>query len=152
MAFKIAKSKGIIKVITTFDDAVAETTTKEDWDSYHKGLDETFLTFIEGKQPTRFIFNTELSMKARKEITSEQMKVVDGEQGIQLGFIFDDIRCSLIDIENPADIPAADHIEFKKDKDGFASKNLIASFPDKLIFDLYAAKQAQILDTDNQKK
>ena len=125
MAIKINSALDIFKVISRQDEALPEDLSEEEFELYQSTLDETLLR-LKG-EPTRFVMRRTLPYGAQQEITNQQVKVGrDGKPQVNFGFMLEEVRCSLIDIENPADIPQEEKVEFKRDGDGFASKELIA--------------------------
>jgi hypothetical protein len=146
MAIKIGTSKENIKVICKSDDSLAEDLTNEEWAAYQESLDETKLKFVEGKKPTRFVLTKNLSFGAQQAIVNQQMSLnAEGKPEIKLGFILEEIRSVLVGIENPDNIPEDEKIIFKKESDGFASKELIASlYAAGIVMELYGVRQAFI--------
>jgi len=93
-------------------------------------LDESKLTFKEGQEPTRFIMSRNLDYDDQQEIMSQQIKseIKGGKikQTANVGYMLEEVRRALIDIENPSTIPGEQHINWKRDTDGKTSKGLIA--------------------------
>jgi len=70
-----------------------------------------------------------------------------------MGFILDDVRCSLIGIENPDYLSLDEKIIFKKDSDGFADKDLISMLHESgVTHQLYAARQLKNQRLETAKK
>lgn len=139
-------TKETFKVVSRRDDALAEDLTDSEWDSYKETLDESVLRFVAGKSPTRFVMRSSLSFAAKKVIANEQIGIgANGKPTFQFGFTLDEVRCALVDVENPADLPAESHIVFKKDASGMnASEELIAFLDDLgIAAELYAARQVK---------
>jgi len=133
-------SKGTIEVITRKDSAVSHC-TEEQYDSYLEDLDEEKLELTE-EQPTRFVLRKVLPYEATQEILSQQVKVEKGKTQLNIGYILEEVRRSLVDIKNPEGIPDTDKILFKRDSDGAANKELVNALHNAgLAMDLWRARQ-----------
>lgn len=123
MAFAFATEKEQIKIISIKDSSLDKSVKDFEtvFENYRKTLDESLLTFLPGVTTTRFVLNTELKYKAQQILENMKVKIQDGEAVPQLGFMMEEVRLSLVDIENPDG-----KIAFKKESDGYASKDLIA--------------------------
>jgi len=124
-----------IKVICSKDASIG---APEMYAEYAKTLEEDLLELKEGESPTRFVLKTVLDYKAQQKIQNMQISYTDGDVGLKLGFVIEEIRMSLIDVEGPG----ADSIRFKKDSDGYASKQLLELLAaNGIVNDLYNARQ-----------
>lgn len=141
MAIKFNSASDIIKVISRHDDALPEDLLEEEFDLYQTTLDESHLRLV--GNPTRFVIRRTLSFGAQQAVTNQQLGIdSNGKPKMNFGFMLEEIRCALIDIENPEDLPEDQKLEFKKDVDGYASKDLIAKLNAiGIVSELYAAKQ-----------
>ena len=153
MAIVLDKSRDTFDVILSIDSALD--CSEEDFKAYQENLDESFLRFKEGCQPTRFVMQKVLPFGLAKKIQNEQVTVnSEGKPVVGLGFIFEEVKASLVGIKNPPDVVPGQEIVFEKDKDGTASialMELLASA--NLIQELYSARQARIkTGSDNLKK
>lgn len=147
MAISVSSTKETFKVISRRDDALASDLTDEEWDAYKETLDEKSLRFVEGQTPTRFVMRASLSFGAKQSIANQQVGInASGKPVFQFGFTLEEVRCSLVDIENPADLPESSKILFKKGPDQLhASEELIAFLDDLgIASELYAARQTKI--------
>lgn len=144
MAVKINKSTEAFKVILRSDDALPEDISEEKWAEYKKTLDETVLGLK--KEPTRFVLRRHLPFGAQQSIANHQISVgAGGKPTFQFGYMLEEIRCALTDIENPASIPEEDKILFKKAEDGFADHNLIAMLNSAgIVAELFATRQEKL--------
>lgn len=146
MAFKKQNScSETFKIVIKNDDAVPESVTEEIYDNYLKNLDETVLGLV--GEPTRFVMKRDLSFASQKHIASEQVGVdADGKPQVKMGYILEEIRSCLIDIENPSSLKPDEKIVFEKDKgDGLASKALIAYLHSLgVVMQLFSARQKVI--------
>lgn len=112
------------KLIVSKDDSIDH--EKSDYELYAKTLDESHLVFIKDTEPTRFVIKSRLSYQNSELIKSKQIKMkIGGESEFNIGYVLDEVRYSLIDIENPSYLKEDQKIKFEKDKDGYASKDLI---------------------------
>ena len=140
MALKIPMKDETIKVISRLDSALSS--DADVYEEYLKTLDESLLSFVDGETPTRFVMKKVLPLHLQQKIQDKQVAFVDGKPEIRLGFMSEDVRCSLVAVENPADIPDDQKIKFAKDSDGGASKDLVAHLlAAGVVNDLYQAKQ-----------
>lgn len=148
MALVLDFGKDTIEVISSKDEAVS--CDAETYQRYLESLDEGLLGLRPDCLPTRFVMRKLLSFGMAQKIKSEQAGVnQEGRIEIKFGFTLDDVRAALIDIKNPG----SDKIAFKKDSDGYASKELIAVLDQVGIAnELYAARQAAIKTNGSPKK
>jgi hypothetical protein len=141
-----------IKIICKQDSALAF--PDEDYQEYlDNRLDESKLRFKEGDAPTRFILRTVLPFELAKAVKNAQTKMQGGELRVQMSFTDEDVRCSLVDIENPQHVPKDQWIKFEKAGDGGASEKLMSVLmASGISMDLYSAKQAYISKASDLKK
>lgn len=137
MALILDSGKETIKVIASRDGAI--TSGDEGYKVYQETLDEVALG-LKG-EPTRFVLRKTLSFDGGQKIKTEQAGVdpATGKISVKLGYVMEDIRMSLIGVDNPG----SPSVEFKKDSDGYASKELIALLEaNGIVNELFAARQA----------
>ena len=155
MAIARKKFSDTISVIARIDDALERNETFESaYSLYIDTLDENVLSLLPGKLPTRFIMKRHLDYNAAKALRTDQAGVgVNGMPELRLGFMLEDVRLSLVGIENPADLPADEHIKFEKGRDGYASKELIAYLNNiGVVNDLFAARNNSTNQTTELQK
>jgi hypothetical protein len=152
MGIKLSQiSDGTIEVISRIDDAIVF--NEEAYGRYLETLDESNLTFVEGKQPTKFVMRKVLPYKLSQKVQNKQLSFDGKQPQLSLTFMAEEVRCSLITIKNPDYLADEDKIKFEKSKDDEgASDDLIA----KLIScgiaqDLYVARQVFKTNTDLKK-
>lgn len=122
MALKIVTGiKDNIKVIVREDSSIPEDLSDEEWTAYVETLDETYLRLKD--EPTRFVMRTTLPFEAQMSIRNAQLSYTNGKPEVKTGYMLEEVRCSLIGIENP---PGAESFKFRKDDDGYAARELIA--------------------------
>lgn len=140
MALKFnPNARDSIKVIVREDSAVPETISDETWAEYLRTLNEDLLGCTEA--PTRFVLRRTLPFDAQTRIQGLQIKWEGKEGRLDMGYMLEEVRCSLVGIENPTSGPES--IEFKTDPDGYASKELLAYLAQTGIAQqLFAARQA----------
>lgn len=155
MAIILNQSKGNFKIILERDDALES--SKEDHEAYLKaGLKEELLKFKEGKQPTRFVMRKTLDYDSQQQILNEQIQYKRSnkgkmEQQLNMSFVLSEVKNSLVDIENPADLPEEQHIIYKNDSDGSTSKDLISLLHGAgIVMELYGIRSALL--TENTEK
>ncbi len=139
MAFTIDNTSSTIEVILSKDSAV-----KCDSDSYEKyleTLDESLLE-LDG-EPTRFVLRKNLPYEASRKVMNAQATYVKGEVQLQMSYVLEEVRASLIDIKNPSDLPKDKCLNFKKENDGLCSKEIVGWLQSYgVLMDLYRARSA----------
>lgn len=140
MALFLDVGRDSIEVISSKDESV--TADADAYSKYLDTLDEALLCLKDGVEPTRFVLRKLLSYGMSQKIKTEQAGLNEhGKVEIRMGYILDDVRASLIDVKNPG----SDLLKFKRDSDGYASKELVALLEGAGIAnELYAARQAAI--------
>lgn len=134
-----------IKVISRIDSAL---NSLENYKEYLETLDESLLDFKEGGKPTRFVMRKIIPYGLQQNIKNKMMQMEQGEMQIKLSFMSDEIRASLIDIENPDDIPEDQKLVFITDKDNLVSEHIMSILDQAgVISDLYAARKNAINKT-----
>jgi len=158
MAFFTELDSPNIKVICFNDSAIAGN-TREEYDEYLNDLDETKLKVVENGMPTRFVMRKVLPYKLSLKLKNAQVAMKDGILTPQLSFMNEEVRLSLIDIENPV-VPAKyeQHLLlFKKHGDGGATDAIMEKLEAfGAISDLYQARsnnspKSTISDVDKKK-
>lgn len=137
-----------IEVISSKDESVR--CEAGDYSKYLETLDESLLDLDPNVSPTRFVLRTSLKYDESKAIKNQQLGYkMNGEMSILTGFMMDVIRTCLIDIKG-----AGTGIEFKKDRDGKASKDLVGKLDQHGIMqELFIARQNSLeLNTGTSKK
>lgn len=133
-----------IEVIASKDGSIglAEGERQEAYAKYLETLDESLLKLKPDAKPTRFVLKKVLGFGMAQRIKSTQAKLdEEGKPQVQLGFIMDEVRASLVGIKDPG--TAA--LEFRKDSDGYASKDLVALLESAGVAnELYAARQGAV--------
>lgn len=155
MAVFINQEKGNLKIILRRDDSIKA--TEEEYEAYvESGLDESKLTFVAGKEPTRFVMRRNLDYSDQQTIMKEQIQIEKSKKGkgmdqrLSISFIMDEVRAALVDIENPTNVPEEQHIKFKADSDQKASFKLISMLQGAgIVMDLYSVRQ-QVLEGKGQ--
>lgn len=143
MAVLLATKRDTFDVIVSIDTSLD--VNEEQWNLYKETLDESHLKFKEGMQPTRFVMRQVLPFALAKRVQNDQMTTRNGAMEVQLGFITEEVRASLVDIKNPTDVPEDQHIKFEKDKDGGASEKLMELLiAARLVEELYSARQVRV--------
>lgn len=143
MAVLLATKRDTFDVIVSVDTSLD--VTEDQWNLYKETLDEAHLRFREGMQPTRFVLRQVLPFALAKRVQNDQMTTKNGAMEVQLGFISEEVRASLVDIKNPDDVPEDQKIKFEKDKDGGASEKLMELLiAARLVEELYSARQVKI--------
>lgn len=102
------------------DDAHYPNGFEDAWEHYSETLEEGGLCFNPDESPIRFIFKSSLSFKEAKSLQSSQVKIKNGQPEFDMGYIFDEVRFALIDIENPTE-----DCKFIKAKDGYVKEDLL---------------------------
>lgn len=144
MALKINTSKETIRVIAKEDESISvpEEMLDSAYDTYIKTLNENELMLR--SEPTRFIMSKHLSQAAHETVMGKQLSIgEDGKPKFNLAYMMEEVRCSLVGIENPTGCESP--IKFEKDPDGFASSDLIAFLQEAgVLQNLFNARQNAI--------
>lgn len=163
MALKIPKPTETIKVIVRADDSLVWPSEEDDpegeqadetWSSYLKTLDESLLSFAEGKLPTRFVLKKVLNYDQAQAVQNATTTMKKGGQvDIQSGYVFEEVRQALVDIENPDYLLLPDQIHFKRDSDGACSKEIMAGLVAiNAHMDLFTARKNAVGETAPEAK
>jgi len=137
MALNFENENDFFEVISFKDESV--TCDQESYGEYLKTLDETILQLKPDVMPTRFKMKKIIPYAVKKNLRKDQYGMdTEGKNiNVNLGFIIDEVRASLVDINNPGK-----GLEFKKDGDNMASKLLIEKLDTYgIVQELYAARQ-----------
>jgi hypothetical protein len=127
-----------LEVIASIDPAID--VDRDTYEDYLKNLDETKLTFVEGVTPSRFVMKKFLNWNEQSEVNEAKMAQSGRRSKMNLHYITEHVRRALVDIKNPG--PGC---EFVKDKDGKASKELVAKLDSAgIVADLYSALQEHL--------
>jgi hypothetical protein len=143
MSFFADLDDGRIKVISRRDRAIAGI-TPDTYKAYIATLDEKVLGLDADAKVTRFVMRKILPYKSALKVKNAQISMKDGDVQPQLSFMSEEVRLSLIDIENP-DVPENHKkylLDFKRENDGGAGFNLMAILEAAgVVNDLYTARQ-----------
>lgn len=121
----VSLSGGDLKVILQIDDSLDDV-SEEEYEAYLATLDESQLRFKDGMTPTRFVVKKVLNYEMSGDIKNKQIKFNKGQVDITPGTSMnEEVRVSLIGIEHPEGSDPGELV-FSKEKDGYASKKLIA--------------------------
>lgn len=132
---KIVASENI-KVVAFIDDCV--TVDRETYETYLENLNEELLE-LEG-EPTRFILKTVLTYDQQTKLDSKVSISKETKNAVIAGQSLQEIRLALVGIEAPQSQDLENRLEFKKDSDGLASKELIAALAScEIVGDLLGA-------------
>jgi len=150
MALEINVGDKTIAVICSKDGSITIEDADEKsaaHDEYLKDLDESRLS-LEG-EPTRFIMRKVLPYSASKFIKNEQVSYTDGTPNVKMGFMLDEVRMSLVDIQNPG----VDDLKYKKGSDGYTSTKLMETIESiGITTELYTARANAVQSADVGKK
>ena len=143
MAFFADLEDGRIRVISRRDRAIDAVPTKT-YDQYLSTLDEAILGITDDMKVTRFVMRKILPYKSQLKVKNAQVTMEDGNVKPQLSFMSEEVRLSLLDIENP-EVPETHKkflLEFKRESDGGAGFKLMSILESAgVVNDLYAARQ-----------
>lgn len=138
MALKLPSRNETFKVVLRLDSAIG--CPPDDYDRYLETLDETVLQLQE--EPTRFVMRKVLPYRLASGVQDKQFSFKKGEVEVRSSFMLEEVRCSIVGIENPSHLPSDERLEFKADGDGGASEDLMAILgASGLVMDLYRARQ-----------
>lgn len=139
MALKLPSRNETYKVVLRIDSAVG--CSPSDYEKYLETLDESLLQLKE--EPTRFVMRKVLPYRLASAVQDMQFGFEKNEVKVRSSFMLEEVRCSLVGIENPPHIPESEKIVFKADGDGGASEELMASLGAAgVTMDLYRTRQS----------
>jgi len=139
MAFSIESADTTIKVVVSKDTAVH--CTEEEYEKYTESLDESLL-HLEG-DPTRFVLRKNLSYEASQKVMDAQASFVKGKVQMNMSYVLEEVRASWVGVENPPDLSPDRCINWKRESDGLANKQLVAGLQNAgVLMDLYKARQS----------
>lgn len=153
MSVILSAKRDTFDVILSFDSALD--VTEDEWKLYTETLDESHLRFKPGMQPTRFVMRQVLPYGLAKKVQNEQATFQDNKLQVNLGYMNEEVKASLVDIKNPSDVPDELKIKFEKDKDGTASEKLMELLiASGVVSELFSARQVKLAanSTSNKKK
>jgi hypothetical protein len=140
MALKLPSKSESFKVVMRIDSALGE---GADYDAYLNSLSEEHLKLVD--EPTRLVMRKVLPYRLAQGVQNQQFKYQGGEVTIQPAFMLEEVRCSIIGVENPANVSDEDKIDFKAHSDGGASEDLMSLLQAAgLVVDLYRARQSAV--------
>jgi hypothetical protein len=144
MAVKInALTEGTLDVVASCDTALDMTETE--YEDYLKVLDPSLLKLKPGEDPTIFVMRKVLPYKLAQKIKSKQMIYADGDVFVGTNHISDEVKASLVDIKNPANLRQEDWLKFRRDGEGGAMPDLMALLDSAgITADLYKARKYQM--------
>ena len=114
-----SRKLGAVYLISKQDDAIDWAASDEK--AYKQGYDEKHLKLLPGKEPTRFLCNFELDAKGDSEVQDAMIVGVNEEGRMKPGlgsYALCVVRRTLRDIKNPASLPEAEHLVYKRNADG----------------------------------
>lgn len=124
MPLILPTTKDTLRVAVSIDSALDM--TAEEHDYYLESLDEGLLKFHEGQQPTWFVMKKVLPFGLSKRVQNEQISTKGREIQLNYGYILEEVRCALVDIQNPPSVSDEQKINFKKASDGGADEELVS--------------------------
>jgi len=137
MSFSLGDELGTVKIIVHKDSAIGNS---KKYDEYLKDFDETKLEL--SGEPTRFVLKKTLDYRANQVLMRAQMTQKGKDLSFDLSSTMEQVRLHLVEIENPQSLPVEQHIEFKRDSDGYASKKIVAGLVGHgVLMDLYTGAQ-----------
>lgn len=135
-----------IEVVCRYEENLAM--TKEDYQDYLKGgANPELLTLNDGKtlaDCTLFVLKRQLDWAGHERLMKKQFEIdlVTGQPKPNPAFVMSDVQNSLVDIINPVD--AVNKIEYKKDSNGLASRELLARLHNaEILMDLFSARNSE---------
>jgi len=130
MAIRASSIKAVnaVRVISRIDDAVDHEAS--DWETYLKTYDAAYLKLLEGKTPTVFLCNFNLSAKDGASVKNALLGNVNISEK-KAGIAFGDwqlavVRSSLKEIIQPDDLPEAERLPFKRLGTGHVSDETLS--------------------------
>lgn len=135
-----------ISVVASVDTALDQM-DEGAYDRYIETLDESHLKFKieDGKpvEPTRFRLRKVLPWKLAQKIEDMKLGMSNGEAVPRMAWMGEEVRVSLIGIDNPPGTPKDQELELKKHGDGGALPDFVAKLMAAgIVNDLWRARQS----------
>ena len=151
MAFSLEiDSKSTVEIVVSKDEALDMTT--DQYKDYLKDLDSNRLKYkgdFGYEDTTRFVLRKVLPYRQAQKVLGKQMKVDGGKPEVDIGYIMEEVRASLIDILNPDNCSRP--LEFKRGSDGLASEELIAGIHGAgVLMDLFVGRTNSVSTPKNE--
>lgn len=130
-----------------------ESEADTNYDMYLRTMDESYLTFKEGVEPSRFVMRKVIDWKTSQRLKDAAVTVKGRKMDYKAASSFmREIRACLIDIKHPEGVDPGE-IAFKKDRDGLPSLELMSKLDTYgVIENLYEARQKHLKDPLKLKK
>jgi hypothetical protein len=123
MAILLPGKADTFRVAASVDSALDM--TEEEYGLYTESLDESLLRIKEGQEVTWFVMRKVLPFGLAKKVQSDQSSYKNGRMQMDLGYITEEVRCSLVDIINPPSVSEDEQIKYKRESDGGTSELLM---------------------------
>ena len=151
MAFSLEMDiKATVEIVVSRDKALSM--KPEEYREYITSVNPDKLIFKEGcslDDCTKFVLRKVLPFRQAEKVMNKQMEVKNGKPKINLSYIMEEIRASLIDIINP--INCANPLEFKRGSDGMASEELIAGIHGAgVLMDLFSGRTSSVSSANDE--
>jgi hypothetical protein len=131
---------GLLDIVVRSDSALD--VTDEEYKEYLKTLDLGKLKFKEGDAPTIWVMKRKLNYRQKQKVDNSKIRLEKGEMQLQIGFMSEEVRMSLVDVKNPDHIPPEKRLVLKKTGDGI-DENFLACLGD-IVTELFTARQTYI--------
>jgi hypothetical protein len=163
MAIRKKESIGVIEFISSKDESIntdLNTETEEPISNIEKYKEdwkfEKHCQIKEGEKPT--IFKLNFSLTPRKQILIDNSSLGGDGKKEQFGFKlgthkFTTVKCILVGIDNPDDVPLSERFIFKKDNQGLAHDDVLAElYSTGILEEIYSFYITHKENTDELKK
>lgn len=150
MSFELPSSKETFRVAIFCDSALDM--TREEFEAYLQSGSEDLLKLKDkDKEPTWIVMRKSLPYSAITKVKTSQFKFEKGgDPKIQLGYIWEEVRCHIVDVVNPSYVPEDKKIKFVKAADGGATEEFVAGLEALgVVVDLFTVKNA-VLSSSKQ--
>lgn len=146
MSFSFVKRPDTVKVVLQQDTAV--NCSDEDYAKYLETLDESLLQ-LDGI-PTYFVLKLSVDYKDHQYLINCQAKLKGRQLVTDMSHVYEEIRVRLVDVENPASVPEEQKIKVTKEKDGYASHDLVKALIEaNVLLNLWTAVSIAKSKTDD---
>jgi hypothetical protein len=143
MAVILNSKRETFEVVLSVDSALDM--SEEEFSAYRETLDDGLLKFKDGQEPTRWVMRKVLPFGLAKKVQNEQMTSVNGEMRVQMSFMSEEVKASLVDVKNPPGVPDDQQIKYERDKDGSTSEKLMELLISAgIVPELYSARQVKL--------
>jgi hypothetical protein len=86
-----------------------------------------------------------LPYRAAQGVQNQQFRYAGGEVHLQPAFMLEEVRCSIVGVDNPQTVAPEDRLNWEAHSDGYTSFDMMAKLQGAgIVMDLYRARQSAV--------